>query len=209
MTYVPPEPFKGAFTCPFCSAYANQNWLCCDYQLDQYTNDESNPIRMATCSHCRKTSIWLFDELLYPKTGNAPPPNADMPSDVRKLYEEAASISTLSPRGAAALLRLAVQHLCKDLGESGKNINNDIKSLVSKGLPGMVQQALDSVRVIGNEAVHPGQIDTDDPAVVGTLFELINIIVEYMVSLPSRVDQTFSSLPEDKRDAIEKRDGTS
>jgi hypothetical protein len=42
---------------------------------------------------------------------------------------------------------------------------------VQKGLDVQIQQALDTVRVIGNEAVHPGEMDVrDDPSLVGTLY---------------------------------------
>lgn len=80
-----------------------------------------------------------------------------------------------SPRAAAALLRLALQKLMK---QPGKNINADIATLVEDGLRADVQQAADVLRVIGNEAVHPGQIDADNPKTVAGLFELLNIIAE-------------------------------
>jgi hypothetical protein len=70
----------------------------------------------------------------------------------------------------------------------------------------MVQKALDAVRVIGNDAVHPGQIDTDDPDTVGKLFSLTNLIVEYMITLPKQVDDIYSGLPEEKLKGIEDRD---
>ncbi len=141
-----------------------------------------------------------------PTSGAAPFPNVEMPINVREYYIEAAGIISKSPRAAAALLRLAIQLLCKELGEKGKNINDDIASLVSKGLPDVVQQSLDIVRVTGNEAVHPGQIDADDPAVVGNLFELLNIIVEYMIAMPKRVSGLYSALPPQSLSAISKRD---
>jgi hypothetical protein len=129
-----------------------------------------------------------------------------MPESVLKLYSEASIIHNQSPRGAAALLRLGLQILCKELGEEGKNINTDIGKLVQRGLPTMVQKALDSVRVIGNDAVHPGQIDTDDPETVGKLFKLTNLIVEYMITLPRDVDDVYNGLPEEKLKGIEGRD---
>jgi len=122
-------------------------------------------------------------------------------------YEEASTILDLSPRGAAALLRQAIQRLCVHLGEKGDNINADIAALVEKGLDVRVQQALDVVRVIGNNAVHPGQIDLrDDRATAEKLFGLVNLIAENRISQPKHVAEMFGALPEGARKAIERRD---
>ena len=122
-------------------------------------------------------------------------------------FEEARSILAKSPRASAALLRLCVQKLCIELGESGRNINDDIASLVSKGLPIEVQQALDIVRVVGNEQVHPGELDVrDDPALAVELFDLINFIIEDRIRRPKEIKKLYEKLPQSKRDAIEKRD---
>jgi hypothetical protein len=116
-------------------------------------------------------------------------------------------IADRSPRGVAALLRLCVQKLCKHLGETGKDINADIASLVKKGLPARVQQALDVVRVIGNNAVHPGQIDLkDDRKIVAVLFELVNLIAQHMISEPKAVQEMYAKLPQSALDTIAKRD---
>lgn len=144
--------------------------------------------------------------MVFPTAGIAPPPNPDLPEPVLNIYREAASISALSPRGAAALLRLAIQILCKELGEAGENINSDIGSLVKKGLPVAVQQSLDIVRVTGNNAVHPGQIDTDNQEVAASLFGLLNVICEYMITLPAHVGTLYSGLPAGTLAAIAKRD---
>ena len=162
---------------------------------------------VSACFECHKLSIWIFDKLAYPLSGEAPPANPDLSEDIRRDYDEASSILVLSPRGAAALIRLAIQKLCKELGQSGENINNDIGALVANGLDPRIQRALDAVRVIGNNAVHPGQIDLrDDRVTAETLFQLTNLIAEKMISEPKHVDEVYEKLPQDALNAIRNRD---
>lgn len=59
--------------------------------------------------------------------------------------------------------------------------------------------------MIGNDAVHPGEINTDDPATVLSMFDLINLVVTERITQPRRVTEVFSALPENKRKAIEER----
>lgn len=97
--------------------------------------------------------------------------------------------------------------LCKHLGKSGEELNQDISSLVTDGLNPIVQKSLDVVRVIGNESVHPGSIDlNDDKETAVRLFDLVNIICEQMITQPKQVEELYRKLPESKLDAIEKRD---
>lgn len=142
-----------------------------------------------------------------PNGSVAPLPHPDMPEIVVPDYIEARSIVNDSPRGAAALLRLCVQKLCLHLGETSGNINADIGSLVDNGLPVGIQQALDVVRVVGNNAVHPGELSEADIADVATsLFELVNIIVEDRIARPKALDALYLRLPQGARDAVNKRD---
>lgn len=162
------------------------------------------------CYNCNEVALWVNDRLIHPVTGTAPEANSDLPADIRADYNEASAILALSPRGAAALLRLAIQKLCKELGQPGKDLNTDIRSLVAKGLPSKVQQALDTVRVIGNNAVHPGAIDLrDDRATAETLFRLVNLIAEKLISEPKHIDEMYGGLPSGALKAIEARDGVS
>jgi hypothetical protein len=208
MKYIQPKVLSISFTCPHCGVLAKQDWWWRNWQGNHSAQTpEHYPIKVGTCQHCSKSTVWVEDTMHFPDTGNAPFPNPEVPESVLKTYLEASSISSKSPRGAAALLRLSIQILCKELGEPGKDINKDIGSLVKKGLPDIVQKSLDVVRVTGNDAVHPGQIDTDDPETVGQLFDLVNIIVEYMIALPKKVSGLYSNLPSDKVNGINKRDG--
>lgn len=208
MKYVAPQRGVKAFTCPHCGVLSLQLWASNDQYLKQgraYNSDQV--IATAICGHCGKYSLWHQQTMVFPNRGDAPPPNPDMPADVRSDYEEAAAIASVSPKGAAALLRLAIQKLCKHLGGDGKNINADIGRLVQNGLPPKVQQSLDAVRVIGNNAVHPGQIEADDPEVAANLFMLLNVTTETMISVPKKVTEIYSALPGATLEAIEKRDG--
>jgi len=146
--------------------------------------------------------------MIHPNKVTAPLPNPDLPEDIKTDFEEARQIANLSPKGAAALLRLVIQKICIHLDEPGKDINKDIASLVKKGLSPKIQKALDIFRVVSNESVHPGQIDlNDDHATTTKLFELINIIAETMITQPKKTDNLFDTLPEGKKAAILRRDG--
>lgn len=163
-------------------------------------------LNISECYECHKLSIWLHDRLLSPNTKTGIEPNVDLDDDIKKDFNEAREIIDLSPRGAAALLRLSVQKLCKQLGESGKNIDDDIGSLVGKGLSPVIQKSLDVVRVIGNEAVHPGTLDLrDDRDTAVHLLKLINSIADQMISHPKQVDALYEMLPESKREGIQTR----
>jgi len=209
MTKIPyeqPEFKKTSFNCPFCNAFAKQSWVQLKYYVSAYPD---LPASFACfCSHCGKFSIWYQEKMVYPDFAGIEPPNEDLSSNIKSDYEEAGSILQKSPRGAAALLRLCIQKFCKEIGEDGMNISTDIKNLVAKGLPKGVQKSLDIVRVIGNDAVHPGQIDLrDDMETAKVLFKLVNLIAEKMITEPKEVEEIYNILPEGKRQQIEERDG--
>lgn len=164
-------------------------------------------VYLSKCFNCKDLSLWLNDKLAFPSNGVATEPNPDLPQDIASDYREASSILNLSPRGAAALVRLCIQKLCIHLGQEGKNINNDISELVKNGLDPRIQKALDSVRVIGNNAVHPGIMDLkDDRATAESLFKLLNLIAEKTISEPKHVDEVYDMLPPSARAAIAERD---
>lgn len=164
--YVPPQYGADAFHCTCCGVYAHQSWApnVIAHVTSGRGYQELNVPRLAVsyCSHCGESTLWIDQKMVYPRARGAPMPNPDMPADVRTDYEEAAQVLQDSPRSAAALLRLAIQKLCVELGQPGKNLDHDIAALVKDGLRVEIQQALDIVRVVGNNAVHPGELDLKD-----------------------------------------------
>lgn len=166
----------------------------------------SSNLELRRCTHCGGKFFYENGELKYPEPAIAVP-EPDMPEDVKCLFEEAASISNRSPRAACALLRLAIERLCDDLGAAGDRIDSKIASLVKRGLTEDIQQALDIVRVVGNKAVHPGQIefDVDDIETANTLFYLLNIITRRLITEPSAIKSYFDKLPESVKEQVAKR----
>ena len=178
-----------------------------DSGRESYGSVDLLNVFIARCFNCKDMSVWIHQKLVFPQRGEAQQANADLSADIRLDYDEASGILDRSPRGAAALIRLAIQKLCIELGQSGKDLNKDIGALVSDGLDAQVQMALDAVRVIGNNAVHPGQINLrDDHSTAETLFMLLNLIAERMITQPKQVKEVYASLPEGARKAIEGRD---
>ena len=205
MQHYPPEHGKGDFHCPLCGVYAKQHWGNGYHLLwNQY---HQNAMTVAKCSHCEKLSYWLDGRMIYPSSGTVELPSPDLPENCLQDYEEARDIVSKSSKGAAALLRLCIQKLMVHLDLPGNNINSDIASLVEAGLPPLIQRSLDICRVVGNNAVHPGEIDLNDsPEIANHLFRLVNIIVQDRITRPREVEELYGSLPDGAREAIERRD---
>lgn len=198
------------FACPHCMVIpqmrpshmiVNQN-----YSQLGWSSHSEHQLSVATSQSCGNSSLWWDGICVYPEITYTNP-DSDMPESIKDLYLEASSIHNKSPRAVCALLRLAVERLCNELGESGPT-DKMIGNLVQKGLSTIVQKALDAVRVIGNKAVHPGQtaFDVDDKSTVETLMKLLNIITERLITEPKEIDGIFGALPQSVKDAIEKRD---
>ncbi|WP_168170642.1 DUF4145 domain-containing protein [Salinicola sp. MH3R3-1] len=177
--------------------------------------DGSPHLWLCRCAHCEKYSYWsdeyhfpkqFHKKMLYPIVVHLPAAHEDMPNDAKVYFNEAREVFAHSPRAAAALLRLSLQVLCSILGKS-KNINKAIGELVSDGLPREVQMALDAIRIIGNESVHPGEIqDSELSDGVGKAFELLNFIVQDRITRLKEVSALYNSLPVKKLDAVNERD---
>lgn len=210
--YIQPTIDEYSYTCPHCNTLSQIDIQHHYFDEDLYPSqcggvEIQNQLTIHRCLCCGKKIIWYDDTYIYPEiiAENA---NPDMPDAVKQLYNEAGLIYNKSPRAACALLRLAIDRLCNELGETDRDINKNIGELVKKGLPTSVQQALDVVRVVGNKAVHPGQIafDVDDTRTAITLMRLLNIIVCRMISEPKEIEELYDQLPESVKQSITNRD---
>jgi hypothetical protein len=207
--HVPPTFEWRAYHCPYSGVLAPMDSTQLGWQTHMsFRYGDAWEVR---CGVCGKKQVWIRNdsvvaEMARPRVVGGPRPHPLMPTAARQDYEEARCIVQLSPRGACALLRLAKQRLVEKLQPEGRDLDDRIGRLVGKGLPEEVAQALDVLRVIGNNSVHPGELDLrDDVATATALFECLNHIVEERIARPQRIGGLFARLPERARTAIEAR----
>ena len=206
--YYPPEYEKKEFNCAYCKVFARQIWSelrVSDLFSEVYLS--SDLLTVSKCTHCHKWSIWIEESLVYPAQITVEDPNDDMPDEVKKLYRESAQVLSISPRAAAALLRLGLQILLGAVGGDGKNINDDIKKIVALGVEPETQRALDILRVFGNSGAHPGEIKLDeDPGLVHKMYGLMNYVTDRLITQKNQINELFEGLPEGIKNQIESRD---
>ncbi|MDE8674688.1 DUF4145 domain-containing protein [Priestia aryabhattai] len=234
--YVAPELGLESFNCPECRAYSHQEWIEVIYttygdkfQLLEFTDGRieyaqkgevsiissnhqmTHITAFSRCHSCKSITIWKNNNMVYPQNLNVEPPNPDMPKDIESLYNEARSIAHLSPRSAAALLRLALEKLLICLGAQKGTIDSMIQSLIKKDIispSGHVRKALDTIREIGNAGVHPTSIDLDEnPKASFALFKVINFVVEKMITDQKTMDEIYNYIPKEKREKLDVRRG--
>lgn len=204
---------KQSFTCPRCGAFSAMKW-----QHLLLNGNEYSPVSMSICHGCNQPSVWLKNEssprntlsalvskgtLIFPNSCAAPMTEPDMPENIKSDFEEARLVFQHSPRAAAALLRLCVQKLCQTLLGKEGNIHNQIGELVELGFPKRALTAFDTIRIFGNESVHPGTVDLNDtPDVALSLFRLLNMAVRHCITEENELKSIRALTPVGKRREI-------
>jgi len=142
------------------------------------------------------------------KANKIPEPNEELNKDIKKNYNEAAAIFKLSPRASSALLRLCLEELLIQIEIPGKTLNERIGNLIGKGVDVYIRKACDLVRVHGNDAIHPREINMkDDTRIARRLFWLINKIANVEITEKKQIQKLFDeTISESKKKSILKRD---
>lgn len=223
-----PKYGGSAFICPHCSSYAQQEWhfvttmsrpilngnSTVDYVeyyglADSWVPSTESKIAFSDCKVCSESAVWVKGELIHPNKRVIEKSHELMPKEVKEIYDEAAAVYDISPRSSAALLRLGLEILLPYLGAEKAKINTMIQQLVEERKAiGRVQKAMDALRVIGNDAVHPGVIDLegrDDKEVSLALFKITNYIVAETLGSDDMIEDLYSLLPGRVKEGIENR----
>jgi hypothetical protein len=159
-------------------------------------NVQSVNLTLSKCFTCEECAVWVGDQLVNPVKYSSIPAHESLPKPVRVDYDEAGRLFPLSARAAAALLRLCISRLIDEAGIAGETLTDKVTALVARGFDPNFQHALQFVRVIGPDAVQPGRLDPkDDQKTALTLFELVNLLSDELISKPRRVSSLLANLP--------------
>ncbi|KKM17618.1 hypothetical protein LCGC14_1673950 [marine sediment metagenome] len=142
------------------------------------------------------------------KANKIPIPNQELNKEIKKIYSEAAAIVKPSPRASSALLRLCLEELLIQIEIHGNTLNERIGNLIDMGVDKHIRKACDLVRVHGNEAVHPREINMkDDEKIARSLFWLINKIANVEITEKKEIDKLFDeTISKNAKKSILKRD---
>lgn len=219
---VTPEFSLNVFTCPHCGItcvfesqmipklYKGTKTLVIHrgYDVQHETADPTDffefyePVEylVKICTHCKKITLWENGEMVYP-TGTAIQPSEYMPKEIAPIFEEAQSITNLSPRATCALLRVCLEKLATKAGGTGDNLYKKIESL---GLSPRMKRLADACRLTGNEAVHGNYFDNNISnaeaiADAWALSEFINRLSEEFFGLDAITSEMIEKMNEAKK----------
>ena len=101
---------------------------------------------------------------------------SDIPETIKKALTEAISCHSVECYSASALMiRRTLEELCKDRGAIGNNLKDRLAALGNKVvLPKELMDALDNVRLLGNDAAH---VESQDYGQIGK--DEVEIAVEF------------------------------
>ena len=128
---------------------------------------------VSRCYNCKGFTVWVRDRLVFPVRGDEPPDVVEVDfeevaedvqetaedEEVSEDFEEAAAILNKFPRGAAALTRVCIQNMMPLLEQTGKNLDENISSLVRKGLEVEIQQVMDVLQVVRKSPLQTTDFD--------------------------------------------------
>lgn len=153
------------------------------------------------CPQCRKANVkvrkylatratTVFDVYPVGPTRQCP---TEVPVPIATDFLEASQVLELSPKSSAALSRRCLQHLLADAGVSKqKDLSKAIDDALKQALPAELAHNLDSIRVVGNFAAHPGKsansgeiIDVEQHEAEWTL-DVLEQLFDYYYVQPAR-----------------------
>ena len=197
--YITPKLNSERFTCPRCQIPTFHTWYTHlaghGIQGNSGVFADLNGHTLSICRNCSHLLFWFKEQIYFPQILEHPVPNNAMPKEVADLFQEARETYRVSAGASAALARLSLQHLLKHLGEPGENLHSEVKGLLARGVPPVVERILEAIGIQGEKSLHPGTIYlNENKEHVPALLEVINIITEVLVRGPHEAEELLKKL---------------
>lgn len=169
--------------CPHCSVTAYINWKTewlsiprSRVQEKHYSkivdlvilaNDEWHT-HYAACPECEELIIVLervgpsnpLEYFAYPRFPKVESIGSEVPEHLRKDYEEAHAVLSISTRASAVLSRRILQEILREHGYESGDLSTQINGVLTeedpkRSLPPALYETIDAVRHFGNFSAHP------------------------------------------------------
>ena len=192
--------------CPICFEGIHESWYMVNFKIFS----ESNEYKFSSmeCPECKNGLFKFFtaqdgnvitNGFLIPRTQKRKALPEYIDEKYVKLYEESASILSLSPRASAALSRTCLQLLLRDHGdiEPGKLFDEIQQVINSKNIPSELEETIDIIRQNGNNAVHPnknenpGEIITVDQDEAEWGLDILDSLFDHYIIRPYMQQEKF------------------
>lgn len=162
-------------------------------------------------------NVILFQKRIYPESAIPdilPVPSESMPEDVKKIYNEAASVFNKSLRASGTLIRITLETLLKNHTEADPNNSLNIMiGQLSRTMPSFITEMMDNIRIFGNSNAHAhkNELDkyrqineTENKKQVVELFTFVNLICDQM-DLLAKSHEMYETIPDTKKSQINER----
>lgn len=121
-----------------------------------------------------------------------------VPESIKNAFTAAVRTKGIDRAICLLSLRRTLEMICKDKSAEGKDLESKIADLVNKKiLPEMMNSACWILRQLGNDAAHADDVEFTELDVKECI-EFISIIINYLYSMPIRIDQLKSKIEDRK-----------
>src|SRR2546421_7824189 len=110
--------------------------------------------------------------------------SAHVPDEIKSLYQRALKVKRIEPNSFAVQIRQALEAVCINQGEPGKNLSADLRQLSKRGvLPPTIDEIAQKLKDTGNDGAHvrPQEVESYQ---VQSIDDFFHLIVNYVYDAP-------------------------
>lgn len=113
---------------------------------------------------------------------------SSVPKSVQKHYNRALEVRA-EPNSFAVQIRRALEAICIERGERGKNLNDDLERLSKAGVfPPIVAEIAHELRDVGNTGAHAKSQEVKEKQ-IQAIDDFFHLVVNYVYEAPARLEE--------------------